>query len=130
MSADPCPRLAQLEHIAVATHDVERARDFYLLLGAVASPPADDPETRLRTCVLDFCGVRLELSERLRGRPEAPGLLQIAFVFGSADAVDEVSAIIAAAGHPVLQPPHRAGELGRYECVVLDPDGNRIKLAV
>jgi hypothetical protein len=30
----------------------------------------------------------------------------------------------------VLEEPHRAGELGRYESVVLDPDGNRVKLTV
>ena len=40
------------------------------------------------------------------------------------------AASIAAAGHRVLEPPHRAGELGRYESVVLDPDGNRVKLTV
>jgi predicted enzyme related to lactoylglutathione lyase len=37
---------------------------------------------------------------------------------------------MAAAGHRVLEPPHRTGELGRYESVVLDPDGNRLKLTV
>jgi hypothetical protein len=30
----------------------------------------------------------------------------------------------------VLEPPHRAGELGRYESIALDPDGNRLKLSV
>jgi hypothetical protein len=40
------------------------------------------------------------------------------------------SGVFAAAGHRVLQPPHRTGELGRYESVVLDPEGNRLKLMV
>jgi len=35
-----------------------------------------------------------------------------------------------AAGHRVLERPHRTGERGRYESVVLDPDGNRVKLTV
>jgi hypothetical protein len=30
----------------------------------------------------------------------------------------------------VLERPHRTGELGRYESVVLEPDSNRIKLTV
>ena len=59
-----------------------------------------------------------------------PGLAHLGFALGSADAVDEFSRAIAAAGHRVLEPPHRAGELGRYESVVLDPDGNRLKLTV
>ena len=128
--------VAQIEHIAVATNDVERLCDFYQLLGATASPPSADPGTGLRSRVLDFCGVRLELFER-PGRREgavgdalAPGLMHIGFALGSADAVDELSRVIATAGHRVLERPHRTGELGRYESVVLDPDGNRLKLTV
>jgi lactoylglutathione lyase len=128
--------VAQIEHIALATSDVERLCDFYQLLGAMASPPSADPGTGLRSCVLDFCGVRLELFER-PGRREgaaddalAPGLMHIGFALGSADAVDELSRVIATAGHRVLERPHRTGELDRYESVVLDPDGNRLKLTV
>jgi lactoylglutathione lyase len=130
------PAIAQIEHIALATNDVECLRDFYRRLGAPASPIATDPGTGLRRCVLDFCGVGLELLER-PGRREgaggevlAPGLVHLGFALGSADAVDELSRVIARAGHRVLDRPHRAGELGRYESVVLDPDGNRVKLTV
>jgi lactoylglutathione lyase len=132
VSAEPCPQLAQIEHIALATGDVERARDFYRLLGAVSWPLATHPETGRRSCVLDFCGVQLELHERPRGRLEEEGvrLLEIAFALGSADAVDELSSAVSAAGHRVLEPPRRAGERGRYESVVLDPDGNRLKLRI
>ncbi len=128
--------VAQIEHIALATNDVERLCDFYQLLGATALPPSADPGTGLRSCALDFCGVRLELFER-PGRREgavgdalAPGLMHIGFALGSADAVDELSRVIATAGHRVLERPHRTGEVGRYESVVLDPDGNRLKLTV
>lgn len=136
MSSDPCATVAQIEHIALATNDVEGLRDFYRQLGAVASPPCTDGESGLRSCVLDFCGIRLELFERpcgsrdAAGDAQAPGLLHIGFALGSADAVDELSGVIAAAGHRVIEPPHRAGEVGRYESVVLDPDGNRLKLTV
>jgi lactoylglutathione lyase len=136
VSCDPCPTVAQIEHIALTTNDVDGLRDFYRQLGAVASPPCTDPDSGLRSCMLDFCGVRLELFERPRDRQDAvrdgrsPGLLHVGFALGSADAVDQLSRVIAAAGHRVLEPPHRTGELGRYESVVLDPDGNRLKLTV
>jgi predicted enzyme related to lactoylglutathione lyase len=136
MSAERSPTVAQIEHIALATNNVEGLRDFYLQLGAVASAPTTDPDNGLRGCVLDFCSVRMELLElpgghRVAARQERPpGLVHLGFVLGSADAVDELSEVIAAAGHRVLESPHRAGELGRYESVVLDPDGNRLKLRV
>jgi lactoylglutathione lyase len=128
------PTVAHIEHIALATTDVERLCEFYQQLGAMASPVFTDPGTGLRSCVLDFCGVRLELFEQPGSRDgaagDAPGLVHIGFAFGSADAVDEASRVIGMAGHRVLEWPHRVGELGRYESVVLDPDGNRLKLTV
>jgi len=136
VSTEPCKGIAQIEHIALATNDVECLCDFYRLLGPAAVPLSTDSGTGLRTCVLDFCGVGLELVER-PGRREgaagdalAPGLLHLGFALGSADAVDELTRVLAAAGYRVLQPPHRTGERGRYESVVLDPDGNRLKLSV
>jgi lactoylglutathione lyase len=130
------PAIAQIDHIALATNDVERLCDFYRQLGAMASPVSTDPDTGLRSRVLDFCGVCLELFERPGSREGAaddalaPGLMHLGFALGSADAVDEFSRVLATAGHRVLERPHRTGELGRYESVVLDPDGNRLKLTV
>jgi lactoylglutathione lyase len=127
--------LAQLENIALATDDVEGLRDFYLQLGGIASPPPEDPKT-IDSCVVDFCGVRLEFVERAPGGKSAAGdgrssgLVHLGFALGSADAVDELTGLIAAAGYRVLELPHRTCELGCYESVVLDPDGNRLKLTV
>ena len=137
VSSDPCRRtLAQIELIALATSDLERLRDFYRQLGALTSHTSKDPDTGLRTCVLDFCGIRLEVFER-RSSSEgvadsegSPWLLHLGFALESADAVDELTGVLAAAGHRVLEPPHRTGDLGRYESVVLAPDGNRLKLTV
>lgn len=130
------PAVARIEHIALATKDVECLCDFYQQLGALASPPSADPDTGLRSRVLDFCGVRLELFERpgrrkgAAGDALAPGLMHLGLALGSADAVDELTRVIATAGHRVLERPRRTGDLGCYESVVLDPDGNRIKLTV
>ena len=126
------PRV-QLDHIALATKDVEGLRDFYLQLRGVASASCTDADTGLHTCVLDFCGVRVELLERPGDgeRHDRDGrLLHLGFALGSADAVDELSGAIAAAGYRVLDPPHRVGQLGPYQSVVLDPDGNQVKLTV
>jgi predicted lactoylglutathione lyase len=128
--------LAQLENIALATDDVEGLRDFYLQLGGIASPPSTDPKMNLDSCVVDFCGVRLEFVERTsRGKGAAvnrrsSGLVHLGFALGSADAVDELTGVITAAGYRVLEWPRRTCELGCYESVVLDPDGNRLKLTV
>jgi lactoylglutathione lyase len=135
-SEAPRPVLAQLENIALATDNVEGLRDFYLQLGRLASPPSTDPNTNLVSCVVDFCGVRLEFVERApRGKGAtgdggSSGLIHVGFALGSADAVDELTGVIAAAGYRVLELPHRTCELGCYESVVLDPDGNRLKLTV
>ncbi len=136
MSGDRRQTVAQIEHLALVTDDLERLSDFYLQLGPVAAPRWTDPDSGVRCCVLDFCGIRLELFERLAntetmtGEARARGLLRIGFALGSADAVDELSRLIAAAGHQVLEPPRRLGKLGRYQSVVLDPDGNRVELTV
>ena len=80
--------------------------------------------------------VRVELlerpcdGERHDGDGRSSGLLHLGFALGSADAVDELSGAIAAAGYRVLEPPHRVGQLGPYQSVVLDPDGNQVKLTV
>jgi lactoylglutathione lyase len=136
VTSEPCQGIAQIEHIALVTNHLESLCDFYRELGAVAWPLSRDLGDRLRGCVLDFCGVRLEVFEARRsadaasGDGRSPRLLQLGFALGSADAVDELTRILAAAGHRVLEPPHRANEFGRYESVVLDPDGNRVKLSV
>jgi lactoylglutathione lyase len=136
VSSDPCRTVIQIDHIALATDDLACLHGFYRSLGAVASPTSTDRDTGALSCVMDFCGVRLVLFERPSsgeaeiGNEQAPALLHLGLALGSADAVDELTAVIAAAGHRVVEPPGRNGEAGRYESVVLDPDGNRLKLSV
>jgi lactoylglutathione lyase len=137
MSSDPCRQtLVQIEHIALATSDLERLCGFYRQLGAVVSSAVTDSGTGLRSCLLDFCGIRLEVFERpgsgedVPGGERSSGLIHVGFALGSADAVDELTSVLAATGQRVLELPHRTGELDRYESVVLDPDGNRLKLTV
>jgi lactoylglutathione lyase len=134
---DPTPlTIARIERLVLWTDALERLRDFYSqLLGAHAAPLSEDPATGLRSVRLDFCGVQLELiqspatAERAVSEPQRSGYAQFGFALGSADAVDELSGRLLAAEHRVVEPPRRTGE-GRYECLALDPDGNRISLTV
>ena len=100
-------------NFALVASDLERLSDFYRQPERGASPPSTDLDTGLRSCVLDF-GIRLEVFER-RGSGEgvtddegSPGLLHLGFALESADAVDELTGVIAAAGYRVIQPPRRA----------------------
>jgi lactoylglutathione lyase len=136
MTIQPCNGIAQIDRIALVTNDLESLCGFYSRLGGIASPLSTDSGDDLRACALDFCGIRLEVFERTNARAEAveekvpPRLLHLGFALASADAVDELSRALEAEGHRVIEPPHRSGDSGRYESVVLDPDGNRLRLSV
>ena len=136
MTIQPCNGIAQIDRIALVTNDLESLCEFYSRLGGIASPASSDSEDDLRACTLDFCGIRLEVFERTDAQAEAaeermsPRLLHLGFALASADAVDELSRALEAEGHRVVAPPHRDGENGRYESVVLDPDGNPLRLSV
>jgi len=136
MSSEPRQEIAQIDHIALATSRLDSLCDFYRGLGGVVLTPSLELADGLRGCVLDFFGVRLEVFEQRTGTQagsgngRSPRLLQLGFALRSADAVDELTRILAAAGHRVLETPGRASVLGRYESVLLDPDGNRVKLSV
>jgi lactoylglutathione lyase len=56
--------------------------------------------------------------------PGSLGWAHLALSLGSEDAVDQAAARLAAV---VVDGPRRTGD-GYYECVVLDPEGNRVEL--
>ena len=102
----------------LGARQLESLYAFYRLLGG-------DPGEGGGAWLLDFCGVRLEMHEH-----SSQPLPQLGFALGSADAVDEISLTLALAGHRLLEAPRRAGEAGRYESLLLDPEGNRVTLTV
>ena len=129
----------QIEHLALWTSDLERAREFYgRHFGASAGAAYHNPRTGFRSYFLTFAGgARLELMQRpdVTARPDAAsgaetlGLAHFALSLGSEQAVDRETERLRAAGVPILSAPRRTGD-GYYESVVLDADGNRIELTV
>ncbi|HLP25001.1 MAG TPA: VOC family protein [Acidobacteriota bacterium] len=128
----------KIEHLALWTPDLERAREFYgRHFGARAGAPYHNPRTGFRSYFLTFAdGARLELMQRpdIAARSETAeietfGLAHFALSLGSEAAVDETTKRLHAAGVKVLSAPRRTGD-GYYESVVLDTDGNRIELTV
>jgi lactoylglutathione lyase len=121
----------RIEHVAVWTRDLERLRDFYVRwFGARANAKYARPG--FESYFLSFeSGARLELM-RSDAIPDgsfepATGLAHLAVAVGSEERVDELTADLRAAGHPVVGGPRRTGD-GYYESVVLDPDGNRVEV--
>lgn len=128
----------KIEHIALWTHDLERARRFYeTYLGARANELYHNPRTDFRSYFLSFDqGARLELMQ-MPGIPanandverQATGLIHFAISLGSEGAVDALTERLRGDGYRIVSNPRRTGD-GYYESCVLDPDGNRIELTV
>jgi lactoylglutathione lyase len=124
-----------IEHVALWTADLERARHFYeAYFGATAGARYHNPAKDFTSYFLRFAsGARLELMHRpgllvpaARTIP-AVGYAHLAFATGSRAAVDSLTERLRAAGHPVLGEPRTTGD-GYYESVVADPDGTCIEI--
>ena len=105
--------------------------------GAAVGERYDNPRKGFASRFLDFgSGSRLEMMttttlDPVEHEPGAQrmGLTHLAIAVGSERAVDSLCAGLRARGVPVLDGPRRTGD-GYYECVVLDPEGNRVEITV
>ena len=116
----------KIDHIALYTDDLERARAFYEhYFAATANDRYHNVKTGLQTYFLRFPGsdTRLELMTR------RTGFIHLAFSVGSREAVDCLTETLVAAGYPCLSGPRTTGD-GYYESVVTDPDGNLLEITV
>ena len=111
----------KIEHIALYVNDLEGARDFFArYFGGQPGGLYHNKTTGFRSYFLTFAdGARLELMTR-------PGLADPA---GSREAVDALTARLAADGWPAVSGPRVTGD-GYYESCVAGFEGNLIEITV
>jgi lactoylglutathione lyase len=126
-----------LEHVALWTPDLERARSFYeRYFGGRPNDRYENPTYGFASYFLTFPGgSRLELMQmpgiaarELPPEIQAMGLVHLAFCPGDETAVEELTERLRADGYAVIGEARRTGD-GYYESTVLDPDGNRLEIA-
>ena len=125
--------MSRLEHVALWVRDVERVAAFYAqYFDARVGDRYENPRKGFQSRFLAFAsGARLEVMARTdvdtRGTGDALGFAHVAIAIGDEAAVDALAARFSADGVTVLDGPRRTGD-GYYECVVLDPEGNRVEV--
>lgn len=126
----------RIEHIAMYVNELEKARDFFVkYLGASPGALYSNEKTGFRSYFLSFDGgARLEIMSR-PGIPsggrnaDRTGFVHAAFSVGSRERVDELTAVLKAAGYAVVSGPRTTGD-GYYESCVAAEEGCLIELTV
>jgi lactoylglutathione lyase len=118
-----------LVHVALWARDLEAVCAFYESLGGTRGPRYDNPATGFSSFFLSWPGsaVRLEVMHREGLAPAQDGTTgwaHVALGVGSEAEVDRLARVLA---DRLLDGPRRTGD-GYYECVVADPEGNRVEL--
>ena len=124
----------RIEHIGVWVSDIDAVTAFYAnYFGARVGELYRNPRKGFESRFLTFeSGARLEIMTRAdvsqRAGAEQLGLAHVALTVGDEARVDALAARFAADGAPPESGPRRTGD-GYYECVVRDPEGNRVEIA-
>lgn len=126
----------KIEHVGLFVEGLAQTVAFYeTYFAAQASESYHNPKTTFTSRFLTFPdGARLEVCTREDLNPQRVagyplGYMHLAFALGSQEAVDALTARLAAAGYRHLSGPRTTGD-GYYESVVLDPEGNQLELTV
>ena len=126
----------KIEHIALYVSDLEGARNFFIqYFGAFSNESYHNRTTGFRSYFLTFeDGARLEIMTRpgLSDPAKPPvrtGFIHLAFSAGSKEAVDTLTARLAADGYEVLSGPRTTGD-GYYESCVAGFEGNLLEITV
>ena len=123
----------RIEHVAIWVRDIDRVAQFYArYFGARVGDLYRNERKGFESRFLEFAsGARLEIMRRVDvtegSGAERLGFAHIAITVGSEAGVDAFAARIAADGMELAGAPRRTGD-GYYECVVLDPEGNRVEV--
>jgi lactoylglutathione lyase len=130
--------MATIEHAALWTHDLERARSFYeQYFDAQAGARYVNEQKQFTSYFLSFAsGARLEIMHKptveamlTTEDAEWQGYAHLAFSVGSEQKVDALTERLRTDGYEIVGAPRRTGD-GYYESVVLDPDGNHVEITV
>jgi lactoylglutathione lyase len=125
----------RIDHVGLWAVDLEAVRAFYeTYFGCRAGPKYTNPAKGFESYFLTFPngGARLELMctparfERPSGASMV-GYAHLAIAVGSEEAVNALARRLQTDGYEVVDGPRWTGD-GYYECVVLDPEGNRVEI--
>lgn len=124
----------ELEHVGLWVRDLDAVAAFYVRwFGARVGPRYENPRKGFASHFLEFDGgARLEIMSRIdvtaHDDVEKLGFAHVALAIGNDTAVDAIAQRFRDAGIAVDSGPRRTGD-GYYECVVRDPEGNRVEIA-
>ena len=124
----------RIEHVGVWVNDIDTVAAFYAkYFGARVGALYQNPRKGFESRFLEFdSGSRLELMTRAdvsrRADAELLGFAHVALTVRDDASVDALAARFRADGLPPDSGPRRTGD-GYYECVVRDPEGNRVEIA-
>ena len=125
--------MTRLEHVGVWASNLDRVASFYAkYFGATVGELYRNERKGFESRFLTFGGgARLEVMTRRdvsrAASEEQLGLAHVALCIGDEAAVDALAARLRADGVPVDDGPRRTGD-GYYECMVRDPEGNRVEV--
>lgn len=127
----------KIEHIALYTADLERAKRFYCeYFGFSSGVRYSNSKVGFKSYFLSTgSGSRLELMTRpglktaATNDGEGAGLSHVAFSIGSAAGVDCLTRKLVEIGCKIVSGPRTTGD-GYYESCLYDLDGNRIEITV
>jgi lactoylglutathione lyase len=124
----------RIEHVGLWVSDIDKVASFYTrYCGARVGALYQNPRKGFESRFLSFdAGPRLEIMKRTDvsqcAATELLGFAHVALVVGDEAAVDALAARLVADGVVPDSGPRRTGD-GYYECVVRDPEGNRVEIA-
>jgi lactoylglutathione lyase len=124
---------ARIEHVGLWVRDLDGVAAFYArYFGARVGALYQNARKGFESRFLEFSGgARLEIMRRVdvtaRPQDDQLGLAHVAVSVGDEAAVDALARRLLADGRPPIDGPRRTGD-GYYECVVRDPEGNRVEI--
>ncbi|MDN0068763.1 VOC family protein [Collinsella ihumii] len=126
----------RIEHVALYVNDLDAAKQFFTrYFGARSNELYHNATTGFRSYFLSFDdGARLEIMTRpdmddLEKPLARTGFVHLAFSVGSPEAVDRLTAQLAADGYRVASGPRTTGD-GYYESCIVALEGNQIEITV